>query len=669
MIVNYRLFILRWFVALCVVCFATLFFMIGQGIIGFAFLFAGAALVYAFKDSRMQVKHTAHFATLPELRDMTSDQFNGDGVLVGFAYKQPLVVKPGLAQKQEIGHFMWVGPSRSGKGLSIASNLENWQGSAIVVDIKGDLAAQTAGYRKEVLGQDVFIINPSSGETTHQFDPFAELVTDEQILSAALTFMNPEASGANAIFPLRASTALAAIIKAAKVKQVPVTPFLDQMLYHPDGVKGMSLYLQKLGDEQVTKWLNSFLGKDPNRMDWDEAEKDRFLNNSYQNLKTTASKLTTAGIKTMTGGSDFTAIDLVARPTTVYLVFREAELALNIELFNLTLDSIFRSIMRAYDLHPDMKGQKILAILDEAFRATPNNLAEYAATVAGRGIYMCIYVQSIAQIAKTWGESGQTAIMENVHTKIFLPAVDRSADDTAGTSSFVAASCGVYMVEGKGIGKEEHNHELRSTVNLEERELITASDFAMLPVGQSIILCNNIPPILAHRLEPWRFKSNAEAKKHPIPLPKKRPEQAAPAQAQATPQATEAAQTPAPQALPSGSVQPVAQAQAVLLNQALQVGTQGAPMTAPPNGDSAPAGAQQSTKRGQEAPASPSPANGGGVVQEAPQAAPAAPTNGQAQPAPPTALPDFEALMSGNLVIPNFTPRRDDGRERDEQLE
>ncbi|WP_135230743.1 type IV secretory system conjugative DNA transfer family protein [Deinococcus fonticola] len=519
MIVNYPLFMLRWFLALCVVCFTVLFFMIGQGILGFGFLAIGTGLVYALKDSRPQVKHNAHFATPAELSDMTKGQFDGDGVLVGLAYKQPLVVKPGLSQKKEIGHFMWVGPSRSGKGLSIASNLYNWTGSAIVVDIKGEIAAQTAGYRRDVLGQDVFIINPSSGETTHQFDPFAELETDEQILSAALTFMNPEASGANAIFPLRAATALAAIIRAAKIQNEPVTPFLDRMLYHPDGVRGMSLALQKLKDEQVTKWLNSFLGKDPNRMDWEEAAGDRFLNNSYQNLKTTASRLTTPGIKYMTGGSDFTAIDLVARPTTLYLVFRESELGLNIELFNLVIDAIFRSIMRTYDLHPGMKGQKILAIFDEAFRAKPNLLTEYAATVAGRDIYMCIYVQSIAQIAEGWGEAGQTAIMENVHTKVFLPAVDRSRNDVSGTGAFVAASCGVYMVESKGISKDEHAHELQSNVNLEERDLITASQFAMLPVGQSIILCNNLAPILAHRLEPWRFKAYEEAKNLKMPKP------------------------------------------------------------------------------------------------------------------------------------------------------
>lgn len=232
----------------------------------------------------------------------------------------------------------------------------------------------------------------------------------------------------------------------------------------------------------------------------------------------------------MTGGSDFTAADLMRERTTVYLVFRESELALNLPLFNLVIDAIFRSIMRQYDLDKNLKGQKILTVFDEAFRAKPNLLPEYAATVAGRGIYMCVYVQSIAQITDIWGKEGKTSIMENIHTKIFLPAVDRSEVDKEGTSSFVAASCGKYMVEDRGIAKGEHQHELNSNVRLTEKELISASEFAMLEVGQSIVLTNNLPPILAYRLEPWRFREYKEAEQLPPPQPPARPVQTQPAQ-------------------------------------------------------------------------------------------------------------------------------------------
>lgn len=557
MIVNYRLFVLRWCLAFLVFWLAFFFMMLGQGLIAIASLIFGAWCVYLFKDSRPQVRHTAHFARKDELNTLSKGVFEGDGVMVGFAYKQPLVVRPGTAGKKELGHFLWVGPSRSGKGLSITSNLYNWEGSAIIIDIKGEIAEQTAGYRRRVLGQDVYIINPSSGERSHQFDPFKELETDEQIFSAALAFMNPDKDGANAIFAQRASSALAAIIKGAKVSAAPVIPFLDAMLYHPDGLKGTALRLKALKDPQITKWLNAFLGKDPEKVDWEEAASDRFMNNSWQRLVTQASYLTTAGVKHMTGGSDFVAADLMDKPTTVYLVFRESELTLNLSLFNLVIDAIFRSIMRRYDLNPNMQGQKILTQFDEAFRAKPNMLPEYAATVAGRGIYMCIYVQSIAQISDIWGKEGRTAIMENVHTKIFLPAVDRSDEDREGTSAFVAASCGKYMIEDRGLAKEEHGKELNTNVRMTEKELISASEFAMLGVGKSIILCNDLPPILAYRLEPWRFKEYEQAKNYPPPTPAERP-------ADAPLVTVEAEQPTVPDAaaLPGGNPEKVLEAEA-----------------------------------------------------------------------------------------------------------
>lgn len=519
MIVNYKLFMVRWVLALLVFWVTVFFTMLGQGIFAAAFFLVGSGLVYLFKDSRPQVRHTAHFAHKDEIGPLTRGVFEGDGVMVGFAYKQPLVVRPGTAGKKELGHFLWVGPSRSGKGLSIASNLYNWEGSAIVVDIKGEIAEQTAGYRRDVLGQNVFILNPSGGESSHQFDPFRELETDEQIFSAAIGFMQPDKDGANAIFAQRASAALAALIKAAKVSGVPTVAFLDSMIYQPHGLKGTALRLQALNDPQVTRWLNSFLGKDPDQMDWDEADGDRFLNNSWQRLRTAASFLITPGVKHMTGGSDFMAADIVDRPTTVYLVFRESELTLNLALFNLVIDAIFRSIMRRYDLNPGLEGQKILTVFDEAFRASPNLLAEYAGTVAGRGIYLCIYVQSLAQLGDIWGKEGRTVIMENAHTKVFLPAVDRSDDDREGTSSFVSASCGKYMMEDRGQAKEEHGKELNTNVRMTERELISASEFAMLGAGKSIILCNDFPPILAHRLEPWLFKEHESAQQYPTPRP------------------------------------------------------------------------------------------------------------------------------------------------------
>lgn len=58
-------------------------------------------------------------------------------------------------------HLCTVAGNRSGKGRSlIINNLLTYPGSTIVIDPKGDLAAETAAHRAEVLGQRVYLLDP-----------------------------------------------------------------------------------------------------------------------------------------------------------------------------------------------------------------------------------------------------------------------------------------------------------------------------------------------------------------------------------------------------------------------------------------------------------------------------------------------------------------------------
>ena len=58
-------------------------------------------------------------------------------------------------------HMITVAGSRAGKGRGvIIPNLLTYPGSMVVIDPKGDLAAETARYRREKLGQSVHVIDP-----------------------------------------------------------------------------------------------------------------------------------------------------------------------------------------------------------------------------------------------------------------------------------------------------------------------------------------------------------------------------------------------------------------------------------------------------------------------------------------------------------------------------
>lgn len=82
-------------------------------------------------------------------------------------------------------HVMTIAGSRAGKGVSlIEPNLIFYEGSALVVDPKGELARHTAGRRgkgatggKGGLGQNVHVLDPFgvSGRAASSFNPLAEL--------------------------------------------------------------------------------------------------------------------------------------------------------------------------------------------------------------------------------------------------------------------------------------------------------------------------------------------------------------------------------------------------------------------------------------------------------------------------------------------------------------
>src|SRR4051812_32959276 len=65
--------------------------------------------------------------------------------------------------------------SKTGGGKTssmVITNCFTWPGSLVVLDIKGEAFRATAGYRKEVLGQDVYLFDPSAdNERTHCWNP------------------------------------------------------------------------------------------------------------------------------------------------------------------------------------------------------------------------------------------------------------------------------------------------------------------------------------------------------------------------------------------------------------------------------------------------------------------------------------------------------------------
>jgi type IV secretion system protein VirD4 len=453
-------------------------------------------LFFQGRDAQFRSMYSSHWARPEEIKDARLDlsKLTGQEVLLGFAYGEPLGLRMGLSGRKEMGHLSVVGPTRAGKGLHAIAELLNWRGSAVVIDIKGEFYNKTSGYRHQVMKQKVYALNPSSGAPTNQFDPFAERDTPEQLQATAETILNPDADGSNKAFALRASFALLAMMLVAKERGWMVLPFVRECL--SIGPEKSMLMLEEMStDPEVARNLVFFIGSKPSEYNWAGFGNDKFLNNSWINLIAKMKYLMGGGIIDMTSGSDFKSTDLLHEPTTLYMVFRESDLAYTVHAFSAIILSIIESIIKYYDLHPDEDFVPIKFLFDEAGRIVVPKLDELISTVAGRGMIVVVYVQSLAQLDKLYGEDGADTIKSGTHTKIYYTPKD------ATTAKYLSDNGGRYMFEDQRSSRNDDSHS--DTVGLNSRELITVDEALKMEAGRIIIASNEFPYIAGYRMEPF----------------------------------------------------------------------------------------------------------------------------------------------------------------------
>src|SRR3954471_1498036 len=156
--------------------------------------------------------HVARFARLDELQGIVDDRPAGSTLLLGRTKFRHLLAVGPTRQRRELGNVLVVAPTRGGKGLLATSQLLSWKHSAVVNDIKGELFAQTAGYRA-TLGR-VFVIDPSG--VGHRYDPLRGRHSEDALLSSATNLLHRPDEGEGEIFTRRATNMLTQLFLGAR---------------------------------------------------------------------------------------------------------------------------------------------------------------------------------------------------------------------------------------------------------------------------------------------------------------------------------------------------------------------------------------------------------------------------------------------------------------------
>ena len=137
--------------------------------------------------------HHARFALAHELTSLISHSLDEEALLIGRTHLGGIYRVTRTKERRELSNLMVVAPPRSGKSVLAISQLLTWPHSVVVVDIKGELYQNTAGYRS-TLG-NVFVLDPR-GIGNH-YDPLRDCADEDSLYEAAknLLYDPKEAEG------------------------------------------------------------------------------------------------------------------------------------------------------------------------------------------------------------------------------------------------------------------------------------------------------------------------------------------------------------------------------------------------------------------------------------------------------------------------------------------
>jgi type IV secretion system protein VirD4 len=396
----------------------------------------------------------------------------------------------------------------TGKGVGfVVPNLLHWEGSAIVLDIKGENFTLTSGYRSRVLKQKVYRFDPlnEKGET-HGFNVFdyirdGELrITDVQTIAAILVSSEGrDPYWDNAARDLMMGLMLL-VIEAGKTMGWPVSIGQVHNLLRTEKETGAYL---KEEVERIEKQVPlSSLCRRYVLGFCNEPEKPR------GSIKSTlATKLTLWAnplVERATDDNDFDFRLFRREPTTLYLAVSPDDLQRLGPLVRLLIEFFLACNTKAGETPAERKEFKVpvLLLLDEFLSlGKMERLVQALAYVRGWGIKIATVIQSEAQLQALYGKELAEFFVDNHRARVyFRPPVHRR-DLAEGISKVVGSTTVKQTSFGYGKGPRSRN------VSETGQAILDPDEVANLPEGDTIVLVEGIRAMIGEKLIYYRDRT------------------------------------------------------------------------------------------------------------------------------------------------------------------
>ena len=414
--------------------------------------------------------------------EMTGDRWNHEGGL--------LLGRRGgrLIGWNDDRHVMTIAGSRAGKGVSlIIPNLLLYQGSAVVIDPKGENAKFTAARRgrglsggAQGLGQTVHVLDPFkvSGVRASRFNPLAELdpasedfIEDAGMFADALITHHNEndrhwTESAQAL--LRALILLAAgdddperrnlitvrnllMLTDKKIRDVRYEA--DQKGAKISAEEALLVLLKEAGSKPYG-YICAGMAEQLGAM----AEKER--GSVLSSARTQTQWLDSAKMHRLLAASDFRLADLKRRKMTVYLCLPAMRMGTHAKWFRLMV-LLALSIMERTPVKPAVP---VLFVLDEFPVLGHVEVIEKAAgLMAGFGVKLWAIVQNLGQLKTHYKDSWQTFVANSGVVTAF-GVVDRESQTELAaklgrmrmTEQVATGAVGQSLQSGSAAFRDDH---------------------------------------------------------------------------------------------------------------------------------------------------------------------------------------------------------------------
>lgn len=372
-----------------------------------------------YKKEHLKKHKTFGNARFSETNEVLKAGLHGAGIVFG-KIGSKLITKPPRVE----GHTLIVGGTGTGKSRGVViPTLLSWEGSAVVMDIKGELSRITADRRRE--HGAVFIFDPEGDGAC--YDPIKPCTTVDQAQDLARTLI-PLPKEGDPFWCQSAQALLSAFIFEGAVKGYKLTDIAEQLCTKP--IAELVEHCQKHELREV-RILASICYDTP----------EKTLGGIVAELKSKLITIATdPNIRRATQRSDWTPENL-ERGATVYLKVSEHLLDQYKDLWTIIISQILKHLSR----REERIDPPILIALDEMPRLSKlEGLSNALATLRSRNVHIMPVVQSMAQLDKIYGKDERKVIADNCRFKFVLSATDPETQkyfsDLAGQQTAMAKS-------------------------------------------------------------------------------------------------------------------------------------------------------------------------------------------------------------------------------------